>query len=103
MVLAPVTLTIGMTFENHGEVWELDHHIPIAWALRVKDPEERLRRLRIVLHYTNWQPMLKELNRLKSDGPMLCFCNGCLSLGRHSHDYTSTAISGEMPITEWLE
>jgi len=49
----------GMSFSNHGE-WELDHKIPISSA----NSEEEIVKLN---HYTNFQPLWKIENRLKSN------------------------------------
>ena len=51
----------GMTWENHGKVWEIDHIIPIKF----EDPtiEEVLERL----HYTNTQPLWKHENASKGN------------------------------------
>lgn len=49
----------GMTWENYGE-WEYDHIIPISIA---KDEGEVIK----LNHYTNFQPLWKEENKLKSN------------------------------------
>jgi RecG-like helicase len=49
----------GMSFDNHGE-WELDHKIPVSSA----NSEEEIIKLN---HYTNFQPLWKLENRLKSN------------------------------------
>jgi len=49
----------GMSFDNHGE-WEIDHKIPVSSA---KSEEELIK----LNHYTNFQPLWKLENRLKSD------------------------------------
>ena len=51
----------GMTFENHGEVWEFDHIIPCA-LFDLNDEEQ----LKICFHHTNLIPLFKEENRSKS-------------------------------------
>jgi hypothetical protein len=49
----------GMSFNNYGE-WELDHKIPISSA---KNEEEIIK----LNHYSNFQPLWKLENRLKSN------------------------------------
>jgi hypothetical protein len=52
----------GMTWENHGEVWEIDHKRPLAsFDLKVEDQRRQ------AMHYTNLQPLLVHENRAKSD------------------------------------
>lgn len=52
----------GMTWDNHGTVWEIDHIIPLAaFDLRRKDQQL------LANHFTNLRPEWKALNRLKSD------------------------------------
>jgi len=52
----------GMTWDNHGTVWEIDHIIPLAaFDLTRKDQQM------IANHFTNLRPEWKTLNRLKSD------------------------------------
>jgi hypothetical protein len=48
----------GMTLDNYGE-WELDHIKPISSAKNIKEAEE-------LNHYTNFQPLWKSENRIKS-------------------------------------
>jgi len=49
----------GMTWENYGE-WEYDHIIPVCIA---KTEEEVIK----LNHYTNFQPLWKEENKIKSN------------------------------------
>ena len=50
--------TDGMTMENHGSVWDIDHVIPCsAWDLTKPD------HVRACFHWTNLQPLLKVENR----------------------------------------
>jgi hypothetical protein len=51
-----------MTRENMGEVWEVDHIIPIS-SFDLSDPEQ----VKICFHYTNLQPLFIEENRTKSN------------------------------------
>jgi len=50
----------GMTWENYGPDWHIDHIIPIASA-KTEEDVERLN------HYTNLQPLWAEDNLKKSD------------------------------------
>lgn len=52
----------GMTRENYGSVWEIDHIKPCA-AFNLLDPEQQ----RICFHWTNLQPLFSEENRRKSN------------------------------------
>lgn len=52
----------NMTWENHGTVWELDHILPCA-AFHLQHSEEQ----EICFHWTNFQPLFREANRLKRD------------------------------------
>ncbi len=52
----------GMTWENHGTVWEIDHILPLAaFDLTRKDQQM------IANHFTNLRPEWKTKNRMKSD------------------------------------
>jgi hypothetical protein len=52
----------GMTWDNHGVVWEIDHIIPLsAFDLIRKDQQL------IATHFTNLQPLYKTENRKKGD------------------------------------
>jgi len=53
----------GMTWENHGSLWELDHKIPISWLLHTGSVEE----LKIINSIDNLQPLLKIENRKKGN------------------------------------
>ncbi len=50
----------GMTRENYGEVWEVDHIRPFA-SFDLEDREQLLQ----AVHYSNLQPMFKKENRSK--------------------------------------
>lgn len=52
--------TDGMTWENHGSVWELDHIRPVA-NFDLTDPAQQA----ACFHFTNIRPLLKEFNRAK--------------------------------------
>ena len=62
----------GMTWENYGKVWEVDHIIPCAkFDLTRKDEQKRC------FHFTNLQPLKKEANRIKRDkilDPQMSLC-----------------------------
>lgn len=49
----------GMSWNNHGSVWEFDHINPVS-SFDLTDPEQQ----RECFHWTNTRPLLKEENRL---------------------------------------
>jgi len=51
----------GMTWENYGKVWEIDHIKPCA-SFDLSKPKEQ----RECFHYTNLQPLSVHENRIKS-------------------------------------
>lgn len=57
---------LGMTWENRGKVWEIDHIIPLT---RARNLEQMLE----LAHYTNLQPLFAEDNRKKSDKMVKCW------------------------------
>jgi len=64
-----------MAWDNWGEVWELDHIIPCA-SFDLSNEEEARR----CFHYSNFQPLIKTENRIKSDKitqpqQSLCLCH----------------------------
>lgn len=52
----------GMSFENYGNIWEIDHIIPLR-SFDLTDNEQYLR----AAHYSNIQPLFKCKNRTKGD------------------------------------
>jgi len=52
--------TDGMTWENYGNVWEIDHIMPCS-KFNLTDEKQQT----ICYHYTNLQPLLKAMNRWK--------------------------------------
>jgi hypothetical protein len=54
--------TAGMTWENQGEFWHIDHEIPVA-AFDLRDPEQQRR----CFHYSNLRALAAFDNMSKSD------------------------------------
>lgn len=52
----------GMTWENHGELWEIDHIVPLSHFDLTNEYQ-----LLMANHISNLQPLLKKENREKSD------------------------------------
>lgn len=52
----------GLTLENYGSVWELDHIIPCALFDMTNEEE-----VKMCFHWSNIQPLKKELNSGKRD------------------------------------
>lgn len=53
--------TDGMTFENHGTLWHIDHVIPCC-TFNLSDPEHQMQ----CFHWSNMKPMLARDNCSKS-------------------------------------
>lgn len=56
----------GMTLENHGSVWHIDHIIPVS-AFDLSDPKQQ----RQCFHFSNLQPLFCGDNVRKSNGLQL--------------------------------
>ncbi len=56
----------GMSWSNHGLIWEIDHIIPLTAAKTQKQLME-------LSHYTNLQPLFKKDNREKSNKITKCW------------------------------
>jgi len=52
----------GMTMDNHGKVWEIDHTFPLS-KIDLNNEEEMM----LATHFLNLKPMLKVDNMKKSD------------------------------------
>lgn len=52
----------GMTWENYGSVWEVDHILPLSKAKRLSHKD-----LILALHFLNTQPLFCIENRKKSN------------------------------------
>jgi hypothetical protein len=52
----------GMTWENYGKRWHIDHVLPCSLFDHTKDEE-----VRMCWHYSNLQPLWAEENQAKSD------------------------------------
>lgn len=53
---------LGMSWENHGDVWEIDHIRPLA-SFDLSSESD----VRAAMHYTNLQPLYWKKNLAKSD------------------------------------
>jgi hypothetical protein len=56
----------GMSWENYGKVWEIDHKLPIS-SFNLVNPKEQKK----CFHYSNLQPLFTEENRIKGDKIMI--------------------------------
>lgn len=57
----------GMTLENHGSVWHLDHILPISYAKSLfVDIEKQKEMVEKLCHYTNYQPLYQSENLSKN-------------------------------------
>ena len=85
----------GMTWENYGKVWVVDHIVPLR-MFDVFDEEE----LKICWHYKNLMPLLKEDN-LKKEGNVHFSYNLLLSLKDRDFFYAKLfdRIKGEF---DWM-
>lgn len=61
----------GMSWENHGTVWHIDHKRPCA-SFDLSDPEQQ----KICFHYTNMQPLYWRDNLKKGQKYEQVFCSG---------------------------
>lgn len=52
----------GMSWSNYGTYWVVDHRIPLA-KYDLTDPAQR----KIACHYTNLQPLRRDINQAKGD------------------------------------
>lgn len=52
----------GMTWQNYGTEWEIDHHMPTS-AFNCGD----LKQANVAFHFTNLRPLWKHLNHAKSN------------------------------------
>ena len=52
----------GMTWDNHGKVWHVDHIIPVSFFDLSDQTEQKL-----CFHYGNLQPLFASDNIFKSD------------------------------------
>ncbi len=58
----------GMTLENHGTIWHLDHIVPLAFAKKISSDQEMIKKWICKLcHHTNYQPLFIIDNLRKSD------------------------------------
>lgn len=57
----------GMSIENHGKIWHIDHVIPCA-RFDLSKPEH----VRACFHFTNLQPLFVAENLAKNDGDDNC-------------------------------
>jgi hypothetical protein len=55
---------LGWTWENHGDVWHVDHVVPLSWFRGLlSDPEWQ----RVAFHWSNLQPLSAEENMKKGN------------------------------------
>lgn len=56
-----INFEAGMTWDNYGIVWEIDHKRPLA-SFDLSDPAQQ----RKAFHWRNTRPLFKKENRAKS-------------------------------------
>lgn len=54
---------LGMTWENYGTAWHVDHIVPLSWFPFDKDPSL----LVVASHWTNLQPLWGRENMVKGN------------------------------------
>lgn len=74
----------NMNWKNLGSYWQIDHILPINLFNFVNENEKF-----ICFHWTNLQPLKKEINQSKSDNLMLhYYFNNIVNVNRFNYKYT---------------